>query len=137
MNFTGLVAATAAFLGVWLGHVAVRKIEYTSPTIWLPILVAIISGLGLELGAWISQSQVASAALGILGFTVLWDGLEFARQQRRVAKGHAPANPHNPRHARILASYPAATTLNPLKRDPGGTQGRAKPVISQVEEESG
>jgi hypothetical protein len=61
-----------------------------------------------------------SAACGILGTTLLWDALELRRQERRVRKGHAPANPRNPRHARILAESPAATTLNLLKREPLG-----------------
>ena len=54
--------------------------------------------------------------------TVLWDALEFTRQHRRVVKGHAPANPSNPRHARILAEHSNATTLDLLKRDPLGRQ---------------
>jgi hypothetical protein len=35
-------------------------------------------------------------------------------------KGHAPANPKNPRHALILATHPEATTIDLLDRDPRG-----------------
>jgi hypothetical protein len=118
MNWVGLVAAAATFFGVWCGHVAVRKIEFVSPTIWLPTLIFAVMGLATEYCSLITDNSPLSAALGILGITLLWDALEFTRQQKRVKKGHAPANPHNPRHTRILAEYPAATTADPLKRVP-------------------
>lgn len=127
LNIIGFVAAASTFLGVWFGHVAVRKIESISPTIWLPTVAFALAGLGLE---WLSLSTFhlpLSTATGILGFTFLWDALEFTRQQNRIKKGHAPANPDNPRHARLMREYSAATTLDLLKRDPIG-----KPV-SQAE----
>ena len=127
LNSIGLVAAASTFFGVWFGHVVVRKIESISRTIWLPTLVFAAVGIILE---WLSLSTfnlALSTASGILGFTFLWDALEFTRQQNRIKKGHAPANPNNPRHARLLRDHAAATTLDFLKRDPIG-----KPV-SQVE----
>ncbi len=120
LNFTGLTAALATFLGVWLGHVAVRKVEFVSPTIWLPTSIFTLFGIGLEILSLRSTNAQLSAAFGILGITMLWDALEFTRQQRRIKKGHAPANPNNPRHARIMAEHSSATTLDLLKRDPVG-----------------
>jgi len=120
MNTTGIVAALAIFLGIWLGHVGVRKIEFISPTIWLPATLAALSGLMMLAASLFTAQPALSAACGILGITLLWDGFEFIRQQRRICKGHAPANPHNPRHARILAQHPAATPLDLPKRDPVG-----------------
>jgi hypothetical protein len=120
MNALGLVAAAATFFGIWFGHVAVRKVEFVAPSLWLPTLVAASAGAGLLACSLLTSSLLLSTALGILGITLLWDALEFTRQQRRVRKGHAPANPRNPRHARILAEYAAATTLDLLKRDPVG-----------------
>jgi hypothetical protein len=122
LNWIGLVAALATFGGVWFGHVTVRKVESLSPTIWLPSLVALLLGLSLELGALFSENLYLSTALGILGITVLWDSLEFWRQGRRVARGHAPANPHNPRHQRLLAGNSQATTIDWLKEDPLGNR---------------
>ncbi|MBM3146164.1 MAG: DUF4491 family protein [Chloroflexi bacterium] len=115
MNTLGVIAAFSAFLGIWLGHVAVRKIEFLSPTLWLPAMF--FSGLGItcEIFSLFTVHRPLSTFLGILGITLLWDALEFARQQRRVRKGHAPANPRNPRHASILAQHPAATTVDLLK----------------------
>jgi hypothetical protein len=65
------------------------------------------------------------AVLGILGITLLWDALEMTRQQRRICKGHAHANPDNPRHARILEQYPACrrSTCSNASRLAGGSKG--------------
>lgn len=118
MNLVGLAAALATFFGVWLGHVAVRKIEFVSPTIWLPTLIFAAMGLVTEYCSLTTDNLPLSAALGILGITLLWDALEFTRQQKRIRKGHAPANPNNPRHAKILAECSAAITVDLLKREP-------------------
>ena len=120
LNLTGLAAALATFFGVWLGHVAVRRFEARIADIRPAMRVCILLGLGLWAGALFADSAPLAAALGILGMTLLWDAYEFHRQEKRVKIGHAPANPTNPRHARILAEFPAATTLDLLKREPLG-----------------
>jgi putative Mn2+ efflux pump MntP len=120
MSFIGVVAALATFLGVWFGHVAVRKIEFISPTIWIPTIIFTALGILTEYFVLITDHWLLNTALGILGITLLFDALEFTRQQNRIKKGHAPANPGNPRHARILAEYPSATTIDLLKREPVG-----------------
>jgi hypothetical protein len=120
LNTIGLFAAGSTFLGVWFGHVAVRKIEAISPTIWLPATIFFLASVMFE---WVSLSTSdmgISTACGILGITLLWDALEFTRQQNRVKKGHAPANPKNPRHVRLMHNYPSVTTLDVLKREPIG-----------------
>ena len=126
INPLGIAAALATFLGIWLGHVAVRKIEIVAPKLWLPTLIFAAMGLAAE---WLSLSTInrsLSALFGILGITLLWDALEFMRQQRRVRRGHAPANPQNPRHARFLSEPgPRATTSDLLQREPTG-----KPVTT-------
>jgi hypothetical protein len=124
LNLTGLIAAISAFLGIWLGHVTVRAIERKVEKLWQPIVIALALGFALEFYSLSTVHRLLSTASGILGITVLWDALEFARQEKRVKKGHAPANPSNSRHAQILADYSAATTFDLLKREPGylGTQ---------------
>ncbi len=119
MNPIGLVAGAAAFLGIWVGHVAVRKIEANAPTLWVPALVFVCAGAALGYCALAVNNQALSAAAGILGMTFLWDALELFRQERRVQNGHASANPSNPRHKSLLES-PAtrATTRDLLKREP-------------------
>jgi len=121
MNTLGLVAAITAFLTIWFGHVAVRKIEFVSPTIWLPTIIFVTLGLITEYWSLVADDLSLKTSLGILGITLLFDALEFTRQQHRIKRGHAPANPNNPRHAKILAEpNPHATTLDLLKRDPVG-----------------
>ena len=120
LNWIGLVAAVAAFFAIWFGHMGVRKIEAASPTIWLPTLIALVLGLIMEVGAFVTDNLFLSATLGIVGITVLWDALEFTRQQNRIKHGHAPANPNNPRHVRLLAENKSATTVNWLDREPIG-----------------
>jgi len=121
MNFIGVIAALTAFFSIWFGHVAVRKIEFISPTIWIPTLIFTALGLLTEYLSLITDNRLLTTTLGILGITLLFDALEFTRQQNRIKKGHAPANPNNPRHARILADLNFhATTLDMLKREPVG-----------------
>ncbi len=119
LNAIGVVAALATFFGVWIGHVTVRKVEYRAPDLRVPIFIAAIIGLALEVVALSNSSLSVSGACGILGMTALFDALEFRRQFKRIKKGHAPANPNNPRHAPLLAEG-AATTIDLLKREPTG-----------------
>jgi hypothetical protein len=120
LNWIGLAAALGAFFGIWFGHVAVRKIEFVVPDIRPPTWIAAAGGLVLEAASLAAGNLAVSALLGILGVTLLWDALEFGRQQNRVKHGHAPANPNNPRHARILAEHPEATAFDWLARSPRG-----------------
>ena len=119
-NLVGPACAAATFLGVWIGHVSVRKIEREVERIWIPSALALFFGIGLELLSLWTTSRALSAFCAILGVTLLWDALEFHRQQNRIKEGHAPANPRNLRHARILATHPKATTIDWLDRDPRG-----------------
>ncbi len=131
MNFIGVVAGLATFFSVWFGHVAVRKIESLSPTIWIPTALFATFGLVMEFLS-LSANRSLSVALGILGITLLFDALELTRQQNRVRKGHAPANPNNPRHAKILAKHPTATTLDLLKREPLAYGGSTHEISERI-----
>ncbi len=120
LSIIGITCALTTFFGVWLGHIAVRRIEFNARNLTFPILTVLILGLGCGIFSALTENFIASGALGIVGFTLLWDALEFVRQERRICKGHAPANPNNPRHVHILQTHPSATTCNMLKRDPRG-----------------
>ena len=122
INTLGLVAAATAFLSIWIGHVAVRKVEAEARDIKQPMFIAIILGLLAEYISLSTFNLQLSTVFGILGITLLWDAFEIYRQQNRIKHGHAPANPNNPRHAKILAEYSSATTFDLLKREPIGRQ---------------
>jgi hypothetical protein len=121
INPLGLISAITAFISIWIGHVTVRKVEAETVHLWKPTVIAIALGLALEFAALIIANRPLSAVCGILGTTFLWDAFEIKRQAKRVRKGHAPANPNNPRHASILREAGShATTSDILKRDPVG-----------------
>jgi hypothetical protein len=132
LEWIGLVAAACTFLGVWFGHVAVRKIEFKTKKLWIPIVITLIFGFSLEIWSLVTDQLLLSTATGILGVTLLWDSFEFWRQQKRVIKGHAPANPSNPRHAQILQENMTATTLDLLNRDPVGRTVSAEEAVRLV-----
>lgn len=111
-NLLGPTAALATFLSIWVGHAAVRKIEYAAPILWLPEVGLSILGLALiGLSLWTAE-RLISTGLGILGITLFWDAFELARQAARVRNGRAPANPANPRHA----SPSPVTRVHPSSR---------------------
>ena len=131
INLIGPAAALATFLGVWLGHVSVRKIERETVHLWKPTVIAILLSAGFGTASFLTSSLPLSAICGIFSVTLFWDALEIAvRQPKRVKHGHAPANPKNPRHARILAEYPEATTIDWLDRDPRGAPYSAAELAS-------
>ncbi len=134
VNNVGLAAVLATFVGIWVGHVSVRKVESVAPTIWLPSTIYALMGIGCEIGALLSSAAALSVALGILGITFLFDAFEMVRQQRRIVKGHAPAHPGNARHAQILSEHSTATTLDLLKREPVGRPVAADEAVSLVAE---
>jgi hypothetical protein len=134
MNLLGLVAALTAFLAIWFGHVAVRKIEFISRTIWLPSAIFAATGLVIEFFSLKTSNFLLSTAFGILGITLLFDAFEFMRQQKRIIKGHAPANPNNPRHARLMGEYTSVTSLDLLKRDPIGKPVSPREAIELIAE---
>jgi hypothetical protein len=137
LNWLGPASAAATFFGVWIGHVSVRKIEREVERIWIPATLALLLGIGLIIASFLTLNPILSAVCGILAVTLLWDALELAlRQPNRVKHGHAPANPRNPRHARILATYPEATTIDLLERDPRGFPYSNEELVSLKEASS-
>ncbi len=132
MNPLGLITALSTFLGIWLGHVGVRMVERRTVHLWKPIAAALTLGLTLEVVSLSTVHRSLSAATGILGVTLLWDAFELIRQEKRVRHGHAPANPRNPRHTRILAEHPSATTFDLLNREPLGQPVTAEEAAALV-----
>lgn len=91
MNYTGIIIAIMAFSIIGLFHPIVIKTEYyTGTRLWWLFLIL---GLACLTGALFINNIITSAALGILGATMLWSILEIFEQKERVKKGWFPMNP--------------------------------------------
>jgi len=116
-QFTGLLLGLTVIAGIWTGHILVRRIEFSTVHLKIPIVAFFSTGILLAILSLFSKSNLLSGVLGILGIIFFWNGIETHHQENRVKKGHAPANPQNPRHRQILVDYPSATIENILKHD--------------------
>jgi branched-subunit amino acid transport protein len=90
-NLTGVVIGICTFLIIGLFHPLVIKGEYHfGVRVWWAFLVA---GLATLAGALLVENIIASALLGVTGFSSLWGIGEVFHQKKRVEKGWFPRNP--------------------------------------------
>jgi hypothetical protein len=125
MQLAGFWMAVATFLGIWWGHVGVRLLERNLTRVEPAAFALAAAGFGLNLYSLFAPNLTIAGVCSIIGITLLWDAYELFRQQKRVIKGHAPANPANPRHAAYLAAGGHATTEDLLDREPTGRPAHA------------
>lgn len=88
MNFEGPLIGLATFLIIGVFHPIVIKTEYYFGT--RPWWIFLLLGLGCIAGALFVKSTLASALLGVTGFSSLWTILELFEQKERVKKGWFP-----------------------------------------------
>jgi hypothetical protein len=119
IQLAGFWMALATFLSIWWGHVGVRWLEARTPSIWPPMVVLVAGGVILHIFSLFAPNLTLSGVASIVGVTLFWDAFEMYRQEKRVRKGHAPANPNNPRHAALLAAG-IGITEDLLDREPTG-----------------
>lgn len=91
MNYTSLLIGLATFLIIGLFHPIVIKTEYYFGT--KPWYLFLIAGIGAIVGACFIGHVLASALLGVTGFSCLWSILELFEQRERVRKGWFPKGP--------------------------------------------
>lgn len=92
MNLEGIVIGFAAFLIIGIFHPIVIKGEYYfSKRIW-PLFL--ISGIGFIILSVFIQNSIASAVVGVIGFSSLWSIHEIFEQEKRVKRGWFPNNPN-------------------------------------------
>jgi len=91
MVWSGLIIGGISFVIIGVFHPIVIKSEYYfTEKIW-PVFL--IGGLILCAASLFAQNTILSAALAMLGFTMLWSIKELKEQTERVRKGWFPANP--------------------------------------------
>ena len=88
MNFEGPLIGLATFLIIGVFHPIVIKTEYYFGT--RPWWIFLLLGLGCIAGALFVERTLASALLGVTGFSSLWTILELFEQKERVKKGWFP-----------------------------------------------
>jgi len=82
LQWSGLILAFVTFATIGIGHVLVRRLHARYGT--RPALPLFICG-GLVLTAsFLMASHLWSGVLGITAITVLWDGVEMYRQEKRM-----------------------------------------------------
>lgn len=94
LQWSGVILAFITFGTIAFGHVAVRKLNYLYGT--KPARYVLLAGLVFLFLSLQTHNDLASAALGIVGITTLWDSYELIRQEERIRRGHAPRNPNRP-----------------------------------------
>ena len=87
----GPLIGLATFCIIGLFHPIVIKTEYYFGT--RPWWVFLLLGVVCIVGALLVQHVVASALLGVTGFSSLWTILELFEQRTRVKKGWFPKGP--------------------------------------------
>lgn len=85
MTLTGALIGLGTFLIIGLFHPIVIKAEYyTGTRFWWVFLLV---GLGCIVAALFIHNVLASALVGVTGFSCLWSILELFEQRTRVDKG--------------------------------------------------
>lgn len=91
MTFEGPLIGLATFLIIGLFHPIVIKTEYYFGT--RPWWIFLLVGIGCIVGALFVSSLMASAIIGVTGFSSLWSIFELFEQRQRVDKGWFPKGP--------------------------------------------
>jgi hypothetical protein len=92
MQLGGILIGACSFLVIGLFHPIVIWAEYHWGKECWPLFLA--AGLALLVLSAAVGHWVASAVIGVTGFSCLWSIRELFDQEKRVEKGWFPANPH-------------------------------------------
>lgn len=92
MNYSGVVIGISSFFIIGIFHPIVIKSEYyIGKKAWPAFLMV---GIVLILFSLLIDNTLASAIVGVAGFSALWSIHELFQQEERVNKGWFPQNPH-------------------------------------------
>ena len=83
-QFAGVVLAAVTFLTIAIGHVLVRHLHAGFGT--RPAVPFFICGALVLLASLLAQNDLLSAVLGLSAITLVWDGIEMFRQEKRMLR---------------------------------------------------
>ena len=99
MNSAGLILGLAAFFSIGVFHPIVIKAEYYfGKECWW---VFALAGAVCNVVALFMNNVIASAVVGVFGFSAFWSILELYKQEKRVQKGWFPSNPNRLKKKRM------------------------------------
>jgi hypothetical protein len=87
LQWAGLVLAITTFAAIGFGHVLVRRLHARYGT--RPAVPLFLAGGAVLLGSLLTAGNLLSGVLGILAVTLLWDGVEIYRQEKRFQRENA------------------------------------------------
>jgi hypothetical protein len=87
LQWAGVILAITTFATIGLGHVLVRRWHARYGT--RPAIPLFLAGGMVLLSSLLVAGDLLSGVLGITAITLLWDGVEMYRQERRVQREKA------------------------------------------------
>jgi hypothetical protein len=84
LQWAGLLLALVTFGAIAAGHVLVRRLHARYGT--RPALFLFLTGGLVLVGSLGASNDLLSGVLGITAITILWDGIEIYRQEKRMTK---------------------------------------------------
>lgn len=87
LQWAGIVLAITTFATIAFGHVLVRRLHARYGT--RPAIPLYLAGGVVLLSSLLAAGDLLSGVLGITAVTLLWDGVEIYRQEKRVRREKA------------------------------------------------
>jgi hypothetical protein len=87
LQWAGAVLAVTTFAAIGIGHVLVRRLHARFGT--RPAGLLFLAGGVVLLSSLLAAGDLLSGVLGITAVTLLWDGVEMYRQEKRVLREKA------------------------------------------------
>ena len=84
MQWAGVLLAFVTFATIGIGHVLVRRLHARYGI--RPAMPFFGSGLLVIALSLAAQSYLLSGILGLIAITLLWDGIEIYRQEKRMQR---------------------------------------------------
>jgi Domain of unknown function (DUF4491) len=84
LQWAGIILAFVTLATIGIGHVLVRRLQARYGT--RPALPFFGAGLLVIVTSLAAQSDLLSGILGLTAITLLWDGIEIYRQEKRMQR---------------------------------------------------